>query len=84
MPVTIFELQELGLHITFVPPEQSADCRAAGLSAGAVVWRVESGLGQAAGLHVGDVIVAINGRRLRAQDDLRRALRAIGPGRSRT
>ena len=80
MAMTVFQAQELGLHIAFIPPEQAETVRAAGLSPGAVVWRVESGLAQAAGLHVGDVIVAINGQKITTQDDLRRAIRGIGPG----
>jgi hypothetical protein len=80
--MTVFQAQELGLHIAFIPPEQAATVRAAGLSSGAVVWRVDSGLGQAAGLHVGDVVAAINGRKITTQDDLRRAIRGIGPGKS--
>ena len=76
--MTVFEARDLGLHIAFIPPEQ-----AVGLSPGAVVWRVESGLGQAAGLHVGDVVVAINGQPITTPDDLRNAIRGIGPGKSR-
>jgi hypothetical protein len=83
MPMTVFELQDLGLHIAFIPPEQAAAFRAAGMSAGAVVWRVESGPAQASALHVGDVVVAINGENIATQDDLRRAIRRIGPGKSR-
>jgi S1-C subfamily serine protease len=81
--LTVFQALELGLHIAFIPPEQVEAFRAAGLSSGAVVWRVESGLGQAAGIHVGDVVTAINGRKITTQDDLRRAIRGIGPGKSR-
>jgi hypothetical protein len=81
--MTVFEVQELGLHIAFIPPEQAEIVRAAGLSPGAVVWRVESGPGQAAGLHVGDVVAAIDGQKITTQDDLRRAIKAIGPGKSR-
>jgi TIR domain/PDZ domain len=80
--LTVFQALELGLHIAFIP-EQAETLRAAGLSSGAVVWRVESGLGQAAGIHVGDVVTAINGRKITTQDDLRRAIRGIGPGKSR-
>jgi TIR domain/PDZ domain len=82
MAMTVFQLQELGLHLMFVPPEQAETVRAVGLSPGAVVWRVESGPAQAAGLHAGDVVAAINGQKITTQDDLRRAAREIGPGRS--
>ncbi len=83
MAMTVFQRQELGLHIAFIPPEQAETVRAAGLTPGAVVWRVESGLGQAAGLQVGDGVAAINGQTITTQDDLRRAIRGIGPGKSR-
>jgi hypothetical protein len=82
LALTVFQVQELGLHIAFIPPEQTEILQAAGLSSGAVVWRIESGPGQGAGLHVGDVFAAINGRTITTEDDLRRALRAIGPGKS--
>jgi hypothetical protein len=79
----VFELKDLALHIMFIRPEQAATFRAAGLSPGAVVWRVEKGLAQAAGLQAGDVVVAINAKKISTEDDLRSALRAIGPGKSR-
>jgi S1-C subfamily serine protease len=79
----VFELKDLGLHIMFIRPEQAETFRAAGLSPGAVAWRVEPGLAQAAGLQVGDVFVAVNGRKISTEDDLRSALRAVGPGKSR-
>jgi TIR domain/PDZ domain len=82
MAMTVFEVQELGLHMTFIPTEQPETARVAGLSTGAVVWRVESGPGQAAGLHVGDVVAAINGLKITTQEELRRAIRGIGPGKS--
>jgi TIR domain/PDZ domain len=76
----VFEAKELGLHIMFFQPEQAEPL---GLASGAVVWRVESGLAQAAGLHTGDVITAINGQKIASEDDLRRAIKALGPGKSR-
>jgi hypothetical protein len=81
--MTAFEVQELGLQLVFIPQEEAETFRAAGLSPGAVIWRVESGLGQAAGLQAGDVVLAVNGQTLATQDDLRRALRGIGPGKTR-
>jgi hypothetical protein len=83
LAIKVFHAQELGLHVAFIPPEQAETFQAAGLSPGAVVWRVESGLAQAAGLHGGDVVAAINGQKITTEDDLRRAIRAIGPGKSR-
>jgi S1-C subfamily serine protease len=76
-----FHVLELGLHIAFIRPEQ-VQTVGAGLGPGPVVWRIESGPAQAVGLNVGDVIVAINGQNIATEDDLRRAIRAIGPGRS--
>jgi TIR domain-containing protein/PDZ domain-containing protein len=77
---SVFEAKELGLHIMFFPPEQAEPL---GLVSGAVVWRIESGPAQAAGLHTGDVIATINGQEIASEDDLRRAIRALGPGKSR-
>lgn len=83
MAMRVFLIPGLGLHIAFIPPEQAQTVRAAGLSPGAVVLRVESGLAQSAGLQVGDVVATINGQKITTQDDLRRAARGIGPGKSR-
>jgi S1-C subfamily serine protease len=82
LALRVFEVPELGLHIAFIPADQAETLQVAGLSAGAVVWRVESGMGQKAGLVVGDVVAAINGQPIATVDDLRRAIRAIGPGTS--
>ena len=75
----VFQAIGLGVHIAFVMPEHVAGT---GLGLGPVVWRIESGPGQAAGLHVGDGVAAINGLTITTEDDLRRAIRAIGPGKS--
>jgi S1-C subfamily serine protease len=80
---TAFEIIELGLHLAFLTPEQAATLGGAGSSSGAVVWRVEPGPSQTAGLRAGDVVAAINGQTISSRDDLRRAVRAIGPGKSR-
>jgi hypothetical protein len=69
--MTGFELTDLGLHIAFIPTE------------GAVVIRVESGLAQAAGVHAGDVVISIDGQRMTTEDEIRRVLRGIGPGKTR-
>jgi hypothetical protein len=78
-----FELQDIGLTIVFVPPQQADTFRAFGLSPGALVYRVDKGPAQAAGLHSGDVVASINGARILSEDDLRKATKAIGPGKSR-
>lgn len=81
--VIAFELKELGLHVAFIPPEQAALGLALGVSAGAALIRVESGPGQAAGLHAGDIVISINGQRMTTEDEVRRVVRGIGPGKSR-
>jgi hypothetical protein len=78
--LTVIQITELGLHIAFVPPGQAASV---GMPPGAVVWRLERGQGQATGLRARDVVIAINGRKISTEDDLRRAIAAIGPGQSR-
>ena len=80
LPMRAFELQDLGLHLVFIRPEQ-ADMF--GLSPGAVFLRVEKGAAQAAGLQAGDVVAAINGRKISNENDLRNVVRSIGPGKSR-
>jgi S1-C subfamily serine protease len=77
--LAVLKIIELGLHITFVTPEQAAAIGAAG----AVVVRVDPGPAQNAGVRVGDVIAAINGRTISSRDDLLRVGRTIGPGASR-
>ena len=79
----VFEVTDLGLHIAFIPPEHPMTLGATDPSSGAVVWRVESGAGQVAGIHTGDTILAINGQQIATVDDLRRAISAVGPGKSR-
>jgi hypothetical protein len=81
--MTAFHVLELGLHIAFISPAQAETFLGPGATPGAVVWRLEDGPAQAAGLHVLDVIAAINGQKITTQDDLRRAIRAIGRGTAR-
>ena len=81
-PATGFEILELGLHLVFITPEQAESARDAGLTTGAMVTRVEPGPAQTAGVHALDVVEAINGQKIASEDDLRRVVRAIGPGKS--
>jgi hypothetical protein len=81
-PTTAFEILELGVHLVFVTPEQAGSLGGAGLSTGAVVFRVEPGPAQTAGLRARDVVAAVNGQKIASEDDLRRVIRAIGPGKS--
>jgi hypothetical protein len=81
--VTAIEIRELGLHLAYMTPEQAAAVGGPGRPAGAMVWRLDPGPSQAAGLRVGDVVVAINGRTISSLDELRRILGTIPRGNSR-
>jgi len=79
MALTAFRVLELSIDIAFIPPELSGSSRAAGLPSGAVVWKVDAGSAQDAGLHVGDVIAAINGDKINTKDDLRQVAKKPWP-----
>jgi len=65
-----FYSSDLGLRMTFVSQP-----------AGALVMEVESGRPAAkGGVHAADVIVAIGGKKIETEDDLRQALTRLGPG----
>ena len=77
-----FHVPDLGMRIAFLTPEQSASTLGA-MPAGAVVMEVESGRPMAkAGIHVGDVVVSIGGKKIGSEDDLRQAIFKIGPGKN--
>jgi TIR domain/PDZ domain len=77
-----FHVPDLGMRIAFLTPEQSASTLGA-MAAGAVVMEVESGRPMAkAGIHVGDVVVSISGKKIGSEDDLRQAIFKIGPGKT--
>ncbi len=77
-----FHVPDLGVRIAFITEEQSTSTLGA-LPPGAVVMEVESGRPVArAGLHVGDVVVAIGGKKIGSEDDLRQAIFKIGPGKT--
>jgi S1-C subfamily serine protease len=77
-----FHVPDLGVRIAFITQEQSAATLGA-LPAGAVVMEVESGRPVAkAGLQTGDVIVAIGGKQISSENDLRQAIPKIGPGKT--
>lgn len=79
---TGFHVPDLGFRIAFLTREQSASTLGA-LPTGAVVMEVESGRPVArAGLRVGDVVVSIAGKKIASEDDLRRAIFKIGPGKT--
>lgn len=77
-----FHVPDLGARIAFLTPEQSASTLGA-MPAGAVVMEVESGRPMArAGIHVGDVILSIAGKKILSEEDLRQAIPKIGPGKT--
>jgi S1-C subfamily serine protease len=73
---------DLGVRMAFLSAEQSASTLGA-MPAGAVVMEIESGRPMAkAGLHVGDVVMSIGGKKIASEDDLRQAIFKIGPGKT--
>lgn len=77
-----FHVPDLGVRIGYITQEQSTSTLGA-LPPGAVVMEVESGRPVArAGVHVGDVVVAIAGKKIASEDDLRQAIFKIGPGKT--
>src|SRR5262245_11759665 len=79
--VVAFESKDLKIHVTFIAAEQAGMLGMS--SAGAMVFQVESGPAQAAGLHTLDVITAINDRKIATEDDVRRAFGTLQRGKSR-
>jgi hypothetical protein len=77
-----FHVPDLGVRIAYITPEQSTSTLGA-LPPGAVVMEVESGRPAArAGLHVGDIVIAIAGKKIASENDLRQAIFKIGPGKT--
>jgi S1-C subfamily serine protease len=77
----MFESPELGLQVMFVGDDLTVAALLSGAKGpGGVVMRVNPGPVQKAGLHAGDVITKIAGVPIAAENDLRVALRKIGPG----
>lgn len=77
-----FYVPDLGFRIAFLTSEQSASTLGA-MPPGAVVLEIESGKPMArAGLQVGDVMLAIGGKKLASEQDLRQAIFKIGPGKT--
>src|SRR5262245_12146308 len=77
-----FHVPDLGLRVAFLTAEQSASTFGA-LPSGAVVMEVDSGRPMAkAGIHVGDIILSIAGKKITSEDELRQAIFKIGPGKT--
>ena len=77
-----FHVPDLGVRMAFLTAEQSASTLGA-MPQGAVVMEVESGRPMAkAGIHVGDVVLSIAGKKITSEDDLRQAIFKIGPGKT--
>jgi hypothetical protein len=77
-----FHVPELGLRVAFITQQQSASTLGA-MPPGAVIMEVESGRPVAkAGLLTKDVILAIGGKKISREDDLRQAIRKIGSGKT--
>jgi hypothetical protein len=77
-----FYVPGLGVRMTFLTSEQSATMLGT-MPAGALVMEVESGRPMArSGIHAGDVILSIGGKKIVNEDDLRQAIFKIGPGKT--
>jgi hypothetical protein len=74
-----FKIPALGLDIAYIGQEQS-QATGGTLPTGAVVWVVSEGPAQRAGLQVFDVVAAIDGKSVRDDNDLRRLIGDLGPG----
>jgi TIR domain/PDZ domain len=80
--LTGFQVPDLGVRMAFITPEQSASLLGT-LPTGAVVLEVESDHPVArAGMKKGDLVLSIGGAKISSEDDLRRAIRRIGPGKT--
>lgn len=79
---TAFHVPDLGLRVAFIGPEQSRSALGA-MPEGALVMEVEgSGPAAKAGIHVFDIIEGIGGHKIASVNDLREAIRKLGPGKT--
>jgi len=79
---TAFHVPDLGLRVAFIGPEQSQSALGS-MPQGALVMEVEGGgAASKAGIHVFDTIEGIGGHKIETVDDLREAIRKLGPGKT--
>jgi hypothetical protein len=79
---TAFHVPDLGLRIAFIDPQQSQSMLGS-MPPGALVLEVEgSGAASKAGIHVFDTIEGIGLHKIETVDDLREAIRKLGPGKT--
>ena len=79
---TAFHVPDLGLRVAFIGPEQSQSALGS-MPQGALVMEVEgSGVASKAGIHVFDTIEGIGSHKIQTVDDLREAIRKLGPGKT--
>ena len=79
---TAFHVPDLGLRVAFIGPEQSQSALGS-MPQGALVMEVDSrGAASKAGIHVFDTIEGIGGHKIETVDDLREAIRKLGPGKT--
>jgi len=79
---TAFHVPDLGLRVAFIGPEQSQSALGS-MPQGALVMEVEGGgAASKAGIHVFDAIEGIGGHKIETVDDLREAIRKLGPGKT--
>lgn len=78
-----FNKPALGLSVAYLTSAQSASTGGA-LPAGAAVMEVKTnGPMAAAGIQAGDVILAVNGKKIESEDELRQAIRRVDAGKSK-
>ena len=79
---TGFHVPDLGARFTYLTAEQSASTLGS-LPPGAVVLEVQSeGPLAKAGIHAGDVVLAIAGMKIASEEKLREAIRKVGAGKT--
>ena len=79
---TAFHVPDLGVRVAFIGPEQSQSALGS-MPQGALVMEVESsGAASKAGIHVFDTIEGVGGHKIETVDDLREAIRKLGPGKT--